>query len=315
MKICQFYDSDAQREADLARRRPLQARLGVVQGQQVIPLALPADGPPADPDLPAYLESLGDAGLDALQAAAQRLSLDAVYLAPPVIRPRAFLDFYTFEQHVKTCRAKRGLEVVPQWYQVPAYYSSNPSALYGHGQRVPFPPEEDRLDYELELACIIGRTCRNVDEEQAQEVIAGYTILNDWSARTLQAQVMPIGLGPARGKDHASSLGPYLVTPDELPDVRNLRMRAYVNGELWSEGNSGSSHYTFARMISYASRSRTLFPGDILGSGTVGSGCGLEQDRFLRPGDLVRLEIDGLGALENKVYYEQLPAGNPVARP
>ncbi len=305
MKICQFYESDAQREADLARRRPRRPRLGMVEGQQVVPLTLPAGDPVADSDLPAYLESIGDAGFESLQAADRRLPLDAVFLAPPVIRPRAFLDFYTFEQHVSTCRAKRGLEVVPQWYEVPAYYNSNPSALYGHGQRVPFPLEEDRLDYELELACIIGRTCRNVGEADAEAVIAGYTILNDWSARTLQAQVMQIGLGPCRGKDHASSLGPYLVTPDELPDVRNLRMRAFVNGELWSEGNSGSSHYTFAQMISYASRVRTLFPGDILGSGTVGSGCGLEQDRFLRPGDVVRLEIDGLGTLENEVYYEQ----------
>ncbi|UCG33308.1 MAG: fumarylacetoacetate hydrolase family protein, partial [Phycisphaerales bacterium] len=195
----------------------------------------------------------------------ERYPLDDVFLAPPVLRPCAFLDFYTFEQHVRTCRAKRGLGVVPEWYQVPAYYNSNTSALFGHGMKVPFPPEEDSLDFELELACIIGTTCRNVAEADADRVIAGYTILNDFSARSLQAQVMPIGLGPARGKDHGSALGPFLVTPDELPDVRNLNMRAYVNDELWSEGNSGTSHYTFSQMISFASRSRTLYPGDLLG--------------------------------------------------
>jgi 2-keto-4-pentenoate hydratase/2-oxohepta-3-ene-1,7-dioic acid hydratase in catechol pathway len=120
----------------------------------------------------------------------------------------------------------------------------------------------------------------------------------------MQARVMAIGLGPARGKDHGSSLGPALVSRDSVPDVRDLGMRAYVNGKQWSEGNSGSAHYTFEEMIAFASQTRTLFPGDILGSGTVGTGCGLEQDRFLKPGDRVRLVIDGLGELENEVYYE-----------
>jgi fumarylacetoacetate (FAA) hydrolase len=256
------------------------------------------------PDLPDLLEVTGGNLETAVTTGADHVPLADVFLAPPVLRPRAFLDFYTFEQHVRTCRAKRGLSVVPEWYEVPAYYNSNTSALYGHGQRVPFPREEDRLDFELELACVIGKRCRNVHADEAESVIAGYTILNDWSARSLQAKVMTIGLGPARGKDHASSLGPCLVSRDAVADVRDLTMRAYVNDQLWSEGNSGSSHYTFAQMIAFASRARTLYPGDVLGSGTVGTGCGLEQDRFLQPGDRVRLEIDGLGALENEIYYE-----------
>lgn len=300
MKLCQFYLSETERDADLGRRRPRSARLGVVQGEMIVSLR----SAPVGLDLPDFLEAIDGRLGDAAEATDERFALADVALGPPVLRPRALLDFYTFEQHVKTCRAKRGLEVPSEWYAQPVYYNSNPSALYGHGQRVLFPSQEDRLDYELELACVLGRAGRNVREEEAERIIAGYTILNDWSARSLQRQVMAVGLGPAPGKDHASSLGPMLVTPDELPDVRELGMRAYVNGQLWSEGRSGASHYTFGQMIAFASRSRTLFPGDVVGSGTVGTGCGLEQDRFLQPGDRVRLEIDGIGALENEVGYE-----------
>lgn len=304
MRLCQFYLSASERDADLAQRLPRRSRLGLIEGDEVASVLLPDGRSAVGIDLPEYMEAInGDAAHERLTITTRR-ALGDVFLAPPVIRPRAFLDFYTFEQHVRTCRAKRGLDVAPEWYRVPAYYNSNTSALYGHGQVVPFPPGEERMDYELELACVIGTTCRNVKETEAERVIAGYTILNDWSARSLQLEVMAIGLGPARGKDHASSLGPYLATPNELDDVRDLGMRAFVNGELWSEGRSGDSHFTFAQMICYASRARTLFPGDILGSGTVGTGCGFEQDRFLRPGDCVRLEIDGLGSLENSVSFD-----------
>lgn len=305
MKLCQFYLSASERDDDLARRRPWLARLGIVENDTVAAVRWPDGNPTGGVDLPDLLEAAKGGLAGRPMTTNERHDLADVFLAPPVLRPRAVLDFYTFEQHVKTCRAKRGLDVAAEWYRVPAYYNSNASALFGDGQRVPFPPDEDRLDYELELACIIGKTCRNVRESEAEKVIAGYTILNDWSARSLQAEAMKIGLGPAPGKDHASSLGPYLVAPEAMPDPRDLGMRAYVNGELWSEGNSGSSHFTFAQMICYASRCRTLFAGDVLGSGTVGTGCGLEQDRFLRPGDRVRLEIDGLGALENEVYIEE----------
>ncbi len=306
MRICQYYRSAAERDADLNRRQPRHARLGAVVEDEVAPLADLENRPitAGGVDLPELLEWTGGVLPATLETTDERLNLSQVFLGPPVLRPRAFLDFYTFEQHVSTCRAKRGLDVVPEWYEFPAYYNANASALYGHGQSVPFPPEEDRLDYELELACIIGTSCRNVLEEEAAGVIAGYTILNDWSARSMQARVMKIGLGPARGKDHGASLGPAVVSRDAVPDVRDLTMRAYVNDDLWSEGNSGSSHFTFEQMIAFASRTRTLFPGDILGSGTVGTGCGLEQDRFLKPGDRVRLVIDGLGELENEIHYE-----------
>ena len=226
---------------------------------------------------------------------------DNIRLHSPILRPGAMLDFYTFEQHVKTCRAKRGLEVVPEWYDFPVYYNGNPRSVIGYGDAVSFPRGEDKRDYELELAIVIGRKGRDISVENAHEYIAGYTIMNDWSARSIQSKVMKVGLGPAKGKDFATSLGPCLVTVDEIEDPRNLTMTARINGEEWSRGNSGSSQYTFEQMIAFASEGVTLYPGDVLGSGTVGTGCGLELGRFLKPGDEVELEIEKIGILRNRV--------------
>src|SRR5262249_19691988 len=168
-------------------------------------------------------------------------------------------------------------------------------------QTVSFPAGEEKMDYECEMACVIGRTIRNATEDAAREAIAGYTILNDLSARARQRTVMAIGMGPAPGKDFGSSIRPVLVTKDEIANINDLGMRAFVNGEQWTNGRFGTIHYSFEQMIVYASKSRTLYPGDVLGSGTVGGGCGLELGRFLKPGDVVRLEIDQIGALENRI--------------
>lgn len=227
--------------------------------------------------------------------------VEEVQLCAPILRPGALLDFYTFEQHVSTCRAKRGLGVVPEWYRYPVYYNCNPRAVIGDGDAVPFPKGESKRDYELELAVVIGKKGRDISEAEADSYIAGYTVMNDWSARSLQAEIMAVGLGPAKAKDFATSLGPCLVTADSIGDPRNLTMLARVNGEEWSRGNSGSSHYTFAQMIAFASEGVTLYPGDVIGSGTVGTGCGLELDRFLQPGDEVELEIENIGVLRNTV--------------
>lgn len=224
-------------------------------------------------------------------------SLEEIKLLPPVDKPGAFLDFYTFEQHVKTARGKRGLNMVPEWYQFPAWYNGSTRCFSGDNSTALFPAGENKKDYELELAVVIKKKCRGVPVEKAAEYIGAYTILNDFSARELQEKIMRIGLGPAKAKDFNTGLGPWLVTPDEIPDPRNLRMRAWVNGEPWSEGNSGSSHYTFEQMIAFASEDQTLYSGDILASGTVGTGCGLELDRFLKTGDKVVLEIEGIGQL------------------
>jgi len=229
------------------------------------------------------------------------LNLSEVSLLPPVENPGAFLDFYTFEKHVRTARKKRGLKMVPEWYEFPVWYNGSPRCFSGGGTTVDFPANESKKDYELELGIVIKKPCHRVAPEEAEEYIGAYTIVNDFSARELQEKIMKIGLGPAKAKDFNTGLGPWMVTPDEIGNPRNLKMTAHVNGTLWSEGNSGSSHFTFEEMIAFASQDQTLYPGDVLASGTVGSGCGLELDRFLQSGDQVELEIENIGKLTHRI--------------
>lgn len=234
-----------------------------------------------------------------LRAIARRPSaaLEEVRLLPPVEKPGAFLDFYTFEQHVKTARRKRGLDMLPEWYQFPVWYNGSTRCFSGDNATVLFPSGENKKDFELELAIVIKKECRGPTVAEASQYIGAYTIVNDFSAREIQEKIMRVGLGPAKAKDFNTGLGPWLVTPDEIGNPRDLKMRAWINDELWSEGNSGSSHYTFEQMIAFASEDQTLYPGDILASGTVGSGCGLEQNRYLKTGDKVALEIERIGKL------------------
>jgi fumarylacetoacetate (FAA) hydrolase len=219
-------------------------------------------------------------------------ALEDVDLRAPVYHPPSVRDFYVFEQHVKTARALRGLEMVPEWYEIPAFYFSNPAAIFGPEQEVPYPEGTQELDYELEVAAVIG----------AEGQIGGFTVMNDWSARDLQRPEMKVGLGPAKGKDFATSLGPILVTPDELGDLR-LEMVARVNGEERSRGNLGDMYHSWESIVEYAARNTTLRAGDVLGSGTVGTGCILElgDGRWLQPGDVVELEVEGIGVLRNRV--------------
>jgi fumarylacetoacetate (FAA) hydrolase len=219
-------------------------------------------------------------------------ALDEVDLRPPVLYPPSVRDFYAFEQHVKTARALRGLEVAPEWYEVPAFYFSNPAAIYGPEDEIPYPDGSNELDYELEAAVVIGKGGQ----------IGGFTIMNDWSARDLQRPEMKIGLGPSKGKDFATSLGPMVVTPDELGDLR-LEMVARVNGEERSRGNMGDMHHPWPKIVEHAAHNTRLRAGDVLGSGTVGTGCILEHGdgRWLQPGDVVELEIEGIGVLRNSV--------------
>ncbi len=223
-------------------------------------------------------------------------------LAPPVPDPGAFLDFYAFEEHVRRARARRGLEIVPEWYRYPVYYRSNQRAMLGPEAEVVFPAGETKMDFELELAAVLGTPLESPTADQAEAAIAGYCLLNDWSARAIQAEVMKVGLGPGKGKDFATSLGPWLVTPDELGDPRALVLEARVNGETWSRGALGAMHWRWGELLAFAGEGVRLEPGDIFGSGTVGGGCGLELDRFLAVGD--RVELDGgslLGILAGTV--------------
>jgi fumarylacetoacetate (FAA) hydrolase len=226
-------------------------------------------------------------------------------------------DFYAFEEHVKTCRAHRGLAMAPQWYEVPAFYFSNPVAIIGEGDSVYAPTGSTALDYELELACVIGCTARNLSaDDSAMDSVLGFTIMNDWSARDLQRAEMAIGLGPSKSKDFATSLGPRIVPFNELGDHYregrlHLGMSASVNGKHYSRGNSGTMYWTWPQLLAHASRDTELRPGDVLGSGTVGTGCILELTPeavggWLKPGDVVELTIERLGTLRNVVV--QRPA-------
>jgi fumarylacetoacetate (FAA) hydrolase len=211
---------------------------------------------------------------------------------PPVLHPPSVRDFYAFEQHVQTARASRGLEVPAEWYEIPVFYFSNPAAIYGPDDEVPKPPDTNELDYELEVAAVIG----------ADGEIGGFTVMNDWTARDLQRKEMRVGLGPAKGKDFATSIGPIVVTPDEF-DGSSGEMVARVNGEERSRGNLADMHHSWDAIVAAAARNTRLRPGDILGSGTVGTGCILElgDGRWLQSGDVVELEVEGIGVLRNRV--------------
>ncbi len=221
-------------------------------------------------------------------------------------------DFYAFEQHVQTCRRHRGLEMLPQWYQVPVFYFSNPVAIIGDGDPVWAPQGSSALDYELELAAVVGTAARDLPaDDSALDCLAGFTVMNDWSARDIQRAEMAVGLGPSKSKDFATSLGP-TVTPlaalqDKYRDGRlHLEMTATVNGKQYSRGNAGSMYWTWPQILAHASRDTELRPGDVIGSGTVGTGCILELTPeavggWLKPGNVVELTIERLGTLRNPV--------------
>jgi fumarylacetoacetate (FAA) hydrolase len=230
----------------------------------------------------------------------------------PLPEVASIRDFYAFELHVLTCRRHRGLGMAEAWYQVPVFYFSNPANVVHHEQEVWAPGGCAELDYELELACVIGRTARDLPaDDRALEVVAGFTIMNDWSARDLQRLEMSVGLGPSKGKDFATSLGPEVVSMDELADCYrdgrlHLEMTATVGGRLLSRGNSGSMYWTWPQLLAHASRDATLRAGDVIGSGTVGTGCILEltpevAGGWLKPGDVVELSVERLGTLRNCV--------------
>ena len=241
-------------------------------------------------------------------------TLNEVVLLSPIPDPPSVRDFYAFEQHVASARTKRGLGMIPEWYEIPTFYFTNNSEIYGHDHPVPYPVGSQELDIELEIACVIGREGKDIPVEEANAYIAGYTIMNDWSARDFQRKDMKLNLGPGKGKDFATSLGPCLVTLDELSARRtgqgaseryDMTMLARVNGREISRGNFKDIYYSFPQMIAYASRNARLRVGDVIGSGTVGTGCLLEIGTEVHPwfqrDDEIELEIDGIGVLRNRI--------------
>ncbi len=245
--------------------------------------------------------------------------LQDVKLLSPVPVPEQIRDFTVTELHAKQAargigriRAKR-LNTPPPpdtdiplprvLYDQPIYYKGNRFNVVGHDEPVLWPSYSQMLDYELEFGIFIGRKGKNIPKAEARDYIFGYTIFNDFSARDAQEVEMSGPLGPAKGKDFdtGNAIGPWIVTPDELPDPYNLALVARVNGEAWTQNNSRVMLHTFEDMIAFVSRDETLYPGEFFGSGTTGNGCGLELDRWLTPGDVVELEVEGIGVLRNKI--------------
>ena len=229
----------------------------------------------------------------------------------PILQPPSLRDFYAFEGHVKTMWERRGGTVPEAWYRIPIFYFSNVSEIRGPGEAVWCPAASQELDYELEVAALIDTRVHDLAAERGEEAIGGYLTLNDWSARDLQREETAVRLGPAKGKDFASSIGPWLVTPDELADARrgkgyDLAMTATVNGTELSRGTWADAQFSFGEMIARASADARLRPGDLIGSGTVGTGCLLEVrdeilKRYLEPGDEVTLAVERLGALTTPI--------------
>ncbi|MCX4767789.1 fumarylacetoacetate hydrolase family protein [Streptomyces sp. NBC_01275] len=274
----------------------------------------------------------GASPLDALRVApvGPAVPLTDVRLLPP-LQPPTIRDFVTFEEHVEGVRRSvDGAGGVPEaWYDAPTFYFTNPYAVIGPHDDVPVPPGSQVLDFELEVAAVIGREGRDLTPEQARDHIIGYTILNDWSARDLQSREMQVRLGPCKGKDTAATLGPYLVTADELESYRDadgflrLGLSASVNGEVVGTDLLSNMSWTFEEMAAYASRGAVVRPGDVLGSGTCGNGgClaelwgvrGEPSPPPLKPGDTVTLTVEGIGTVSNTVVEGVDPVPLPPAR-
>jgi 2-keto-4-pentenoate hydratase/2-oxohepta-3-ene-1,7-dioic acid hydratase in catechol pathway len=234
--------------------------------------------------------------------------LSEVKLRPP-IRVPVLRDFAAFEDHLQVTFGKMGLKIPPEWYDRPIAFKGNSTSLIGHDEPLRWPQYTQKLDYELELAAVIGLPARDIDVDEAPSHILGYTLLNDFSARDTQRVEMAMSTGPYKGKDFAWGLGPWIVTPDEFGEVSGTKMRVLVNDEVWAESTPGAMQWSFPEMIAYTSQDETTNVGDVFGSGTVNNGCGFEIDRWIKPGDIVEIEAAKIGILRNRI---EPPLRKPV---
>jgi 2-keto-4-pentenoate hydratase/2-oxohepta-3-ene-1,7-dioic acid hydratase in catechol pathway len=299
------------------------ARVGYLDGELIVPVA----GGDGQAGLDAVLDLAMAANADpdlCPRPDGDPVPLASARLLAPVASPPSIRDFYAFEQHVRTARSRRGKEMHPDWYELPIFYFTNPAAVLGPGDPVAAPPRSVELDYELEVACVLGRGGANLGLDDADATVAGFMVMNDWSARDVQRREMALSLGPAKGKDFATSLGPTLVTtaefaPRGLQEVPSAVMTATVNGVEWSRADLDGLWWSFAEMLVYASEAAPVRRGDVLGSGTCGTGCilelslvhGADKYPYLQPGDEVELEVAGLGVLANRVVAGDAPAFQP----
>jgi 2-keto-4-pentenoate hydratase/2-oxohepta-3-ene-1,7-dioic acid hydratase in catechol pathway len=285
-------------------------RIGRVDGDQIVEITGHRD-----------MLALIEAGTKNLSFG-KSFELKSVRLLAPIPRPPRIRDFLCFELHVRQSRANRYLfgmgteridpakiEIAKVWYERPVYYKGNPFSVVGHDAEVHWPSYSRTIDYELEIGLVIGKGGKNVSREKALEHVFGYTIFNDFSARDEQYSEMQGQLGPAKGKDFdtGNAMGPWITTADEIGDPQALSMKARVNGETWSDGNSSSMHHKFRDIVAYSSVEETLYPGEILGSGTVGGGCGNELGKFMKHGDVIELEVGGIGVLRNRIVAPHVP--------
>ena len=247
-----------------------------------------------------------------------KISIESVIFISPIINPTSLRDAYAFRQHVEAGRKSRGLEMIPEYDKFPVFYYGNHNAIGGSGQVLINKNQSKKLDYELEVAAIIGKRGKNISVSDADDYIMGYTIMNDFSARHLQKEEMKLSLGPAKGKDFLTTLGPYIITKDELDDKcitgefgnrYDLNMYAYLNGELFSKDNFKNISWTFAQIISRISDGTEIYPGDVIGSGTCATGCLLELNQtnntniWMNDGDEIKLVIDKMGSLVNTIKF------------
>jgi 2-keto-4-pentenoate hydratase/2-oxohepta-3-ene-1,7-dioic acid hydratase in catechol pathway len=269
----------------------------------------------------ASLQSLIESGSDGLRdvrtltARPHRRMLRSDYnLAAPLPRPTQFRDSMCFFQHIEQCAAARRSPdstepyVLPDIYRrQPMYYIGNRMSIAAPEQDILWPRYSEVMDFELELACVIGKQGKNLTSENALDHVFGFTIFNDFSARDTQAKEMEGRLGPARGKhfDYGNVFGPCVVTSDEIGDPQSLRMQARVNGKTWCDNSSATMNWSFAQLLEHVSADATLYPGEVIASGTVGDGCGLEHSRFLKHNDVVELEIEKIGVLRNRVVKQK----------
>ena len=315
-------------------------RCGVLQAENIVDVTgLVGSNGHIIRDVRGLLE-LGDSPIERVREAldkdtsASRLPLSGTKLLSPIVQPPTVRDFIVFEEHASSQGTREPNEV---WYRMPVFYFSNPLCIYGPDAEIPFPSASSQFDYELEIGCVIGKEGKDVPVADAMDHIAGFTLFNDWSSRDLQVDEMAFGLGPAKGKDTASSIGPWLVTTDEmLPYLKDgrldLRCQVRVNGQNWlKDGSAKDAYFSFADMIERASKDSRIVPGDIIGSGTVGGGSireairkGYEGARFLEPGDVVEHEVEVIGVLRgtlgpkpelDSAYRFQVKNPSPVPEP
>jgi fumarylacetoacetate (FAA) hydrolase len=312
-------------------------RCGVLDGDAVVDVAALLGSSHPLRDVRALLD-LEDSAVDRVgdalagNVAAPRVALADVRLRSPVLQPPTVRDYIVYEEHA-TSQGTREIDEV--WYRMPVFYFSNPLVIYGPDDTVPYPSASNQLDYELEIGCVVGRSGTDVPESEAFQYIAGFCIFNDWSARDLQFDEMTFGLGPAKGKDSASSLGPWMVTTDEMaPHIKDgrldLKCQVRVNGDVWlKDSETANAYYTWGEIIERAAKDSRIAPGDVIGSGTVGGGSireairkGYEAARWLEEGDVVELEVENIGMLRNSLSSKRnADAGyrygpkNPTATP